>query len=147
MKKMMKPLAVAVIAGSMLTGCMGKFALTGNLYDWNKKVDGNRWVQEGVFLGLAVILPVYGLTLLVDGIVLNSVEWWTGSNPVAQAGEQKSVHGIDGSEALMTMRADGAIDVQVTTVTGEQTSFTMVQSGQVISVLDADGRALDIRSL
>jgi hypothetical protein len=28
------------------------------------------------------IIPVYGVCLFADYIVLNSIEWWTGENPV-----------------------------------------------------------------
>ena len=45
------------------------------------KVSENRWVNEAVFLGMNII-PVYGVCLFADYIVLNSIEWWTGENPV-----------------------------------------------------------------
>lgn len=140
-----KPLLVAVMAGSMLftTGCMGKFAITKKVYGWNKHATGDRWINEFIFVGMAVILPVYSLTLLVDGIIFNSIEWWSGSNPVAAAGQQKRVQGADGSVALMTMRADGAIDVQATSAKGKQSSFTLVRRDDAVLVLDEQGRPVD----
>lgn len=138
MKFALKPLAAIVIGSSVLmTGCMGKFALTDKLYTWNKQVDKNKWVQEGVFVALAVVLPVYGLALLADGIIFNSIDWWTGSNPIA-AGETRKVEGVDGSLALMTMRADGVIDVEVTSADGARTAFTLSQA-------DGEVQAGDIR--
>jgi hypothetical protein len=65
----------------LLSGCYGSFALTKKVYNWNGKV-GNKYVNEAVFLGLSVI-QVYSATFFIDGIVLNSVEFWTGSNPIA----------------------------------------------------------------
>lgn len=135
MKFALKPMAAIIIGSSLLmTGCMGKFALTDKLYTWNKQVDQNRWVQEGVFLALLVV-PVYGLTLLADGIVFNSVDWWTGSNPIA-AGETRNVDGVDGSQALMTMRADGVIDVEVTAADGAHGAFTLSMQDGVVNAGD-----------
>lgn len=143
-----KTLAIAVIASSvLLSGCMGKFALTKKLYKWNSTVGQDRWVNEIIFVGLAVILPVYGLSLLADGIVFNSIQWWTGDNPVAKAGDQQRVIGEDGSEALLTLQADGSIDVQATAASGERTAFTLVRSGDSVAVLGQDGLPLGVTLL
>ncbi len=143
-----KTLAIAVIASSvLLSGCMGKFALTKKLYKWNSTVGQDRWVNEIIFVGLAVILPVYGLSLLADGIVFNSIQWWTGDNPVAKAGDQQRVIGEDGSEALLTLQADGSIDVQATAASGERTAFTLVRSGETVAVLGQDGLPLGVTLL
>jgi hypothetical protein len=40
-------------------------------------------MREGVFL-LLVILPVYEFSLLIDGLLLNSIEFWTGDKPVKE---------------------------------------------------------------
>lgn len=142
---LIKPLVVAITAGSLLftTGCMGKFAVTKKVYGWNKHATGDRWVNEFIFVGMAVILPVYSLTLLVDGIIFNSIEWWSGSNPVAAAGQQKRVIGTDGSEALLTMRADGAIDVRAVSAKGKASAFTLVRKDDTVVVLDEQGRLVN----
>lgn len=135
-------LMVAIMAGSMLlstAGCMGKFAVTNKVYSWNKKAANERWVNEFIFVGMAVILPVYSLTLLVDGIIFNSVEWWSGSNPVAAAGQQKRIMAADGSEAVLTMRSDGAIDVTAKAKDGKRSSFTLVRRDDAVLVLDDKG--------
>jgi len=83
MKKFRKFVAVAMIAvmGFAMTGCVGSFALTNKVLDWNKGL-GNKFVQEIVFLGFHII-PVYPITIFGDAIILNLIEFWTGSNPVA----------------------------------------------------------------
>lgn len=63
------------------TACYGPFNLTKKLYDWNGKV-GDKFVNELVFFAFLVV-PVYEATLFIDGVILNSIEFWTGSNPVA----------------------------------------------------------------
>ena len=142
MKRAIKALVVGVLAGSMLAGCMGKFALTEKIYSWNKKVDKNRWINEGVFVAF-LIIPVYSLSLLADGLIFNSIDWWTGKNPIA-AGDTKTIHGDDGSVAQMTMRADGKIDVAVTAASGQQSQFTLVKDGDTVSAEDASGKKLDV---
>lgn len=83
MKKLKNLLLGVMISGMMisLSGCYGSFGLTKKLHSWNGSL-GNKFLEEAVFLGL-VIIPVYEVSLLIDGIFLNSVEFWTGSNPIA----------------------------------------------------------------
>lgn len=73
------------------TGCFGEFALTRKVYDWNKGIAGEdmvgKLVKTLVFYGLCII-PVYEVAGAIDIIVLNLIEFWTGSNPLAmKAGE------------------------------------------------------------
>ena len=63
------------------TSCIGGFKLTNKVYDFNKNL-GSKFVNELVFL-LMVIVPVYEISLLIDGLIINSIEFWTGSNPMA----------------------------------------------------------------
>lgn len=63
------------------SGCFGGFNLTRKVWNFNKNVSPNKWVQELVFLAL-VIVPVYGFASLIDAIFINSIEFWTGENPV-----------------------------------------------------------------
>ena len=76
--------AVALFA----SGCYGPFNLTRRLYQWNSQV-GDKWEKELVFL-LLVALPVYGLTTFGDAVVFNSMEFWTGNNPVDPPVRKKS---------------------------------------------------------
>lgn len=73
--------------GLVGTSCIGSFSLTSGIADWNRKVSEEKWVNELVFLGL-VIIPVYGFAILVDAILLNSIEFWSGSNPVENSSKQ-----------------------------------------------------------
>ncbi len=84
MKKIKTFLLATVFLTVSLTqySCIGSFQLTNNLYNWNRNDVGGKWGQELVFLAF-VVLPVYSLALLADGIVLNSIEFWTGQNPLA----------------------------------------------------------------
>lgn len=64
------------------SGCFGGFNLTRNVWQFNRNVSDNKWIQELVFLGL-VIVPVYAIASVIDAIFLNSIEFWTGDNPVS----------------------------------------------------------------
>lgn len=145
---LLKPLGVALTATSLLlsSGCMGSFTLTKKIYRWNQHVSGDRWVNEIVFL-VGLILPVYSLSLLADGVIFNSIQWWTGSNPVAAAGQQKRVVGADGSLAVMTLQADGRIAVKATSPEGDIATFTLVRNGDQVTALGLDDAPLDIARL
>jgi len=92
---------VAALAGSMLfSSCIGNFALTKKLLGWNKQI-GNKFVNELVFFAFWII-PVYEVTALADVLVLNSIEFWSGTNPIAQG---KSV--IDGKDGRYLVECDG----------------------------------------
>ena len=97
-------LSVAVVltllASFTFTSCIGSFALSNKLLSWNKQI-GNKFVNELVFFCFW-ILPVYEVTGLADILVLNSIEFWSGSNPVAQG---RSV--IDGADGRYLVDCDG----------------------------------------
>lgn len=77
----MKKLLIASMALILLlTGCTGPFALTKKVHAWQTSFD-DQWVDEAAFLG-CVILPVYSLSALGDALIFNSVEFWTGDNPM-----------------------------------------------------------------
>ena len=80
----MKKGIVTLLCASMivLSGCYGSNACFKKLHDWNGTL-GDKWINSIVHFFLFWI-PVYGVCLfLVDGLVLNTVEFWTGSNPLA----------------------------------------------------------------
>lgn len=82
--KKLKILLTILLMSSVLTtqtGCFGSFGLTMKVYDFNKGV-GDKWVQELVFLVMCAV-PVYEIAGFIDVVVLNTIEFWTGSNPVA----------------------------------------------------------------
>jgi hypothetical protein len=77
---MKKFIPALLIASILLTGCTGPFALTKKLHTGQTGFE-NKWVDEVAFLG-CIILPIYGLATVGDAIIFNSVEFWTGDNPM-----------------------------------------------------------------
>lgn len=105
MKKSKTILVCAMLSGSVLfSSCIGSFGLWNGLKNWNEGV-GNKFVNELIFLAFHIV-PVYEITYLVDVLVLNSIEFWSGSNPSASIGEVKTVQGENG-EYLVKTNEDG----------------------------------------
>lgn len=93
-KKVLFPvIAVALCASLTLPSCIGSFGLTQKLMTWNKNI-GNKFVNELVFIAFWIV-PVYEVSALADILVINSIEFWSGDNPVAHKGK-KVVEGQNG---------------------------------------------------
>lgn len=43
------------------------------------------------------VVPVYGIIYLANALVINSIEFWSGSNPMAGVGDVKKVKGENGN--------------------------------------------------
>ena len=82
MKKFTMTVATVLLLASTvgLNSCIGSFALTNRVMRWNNQV-GSKFLNELVFFAFWV-LPVYEVTSLADLIVINSIEFWSGSNPM-----------------------------------------------------------------
>ncbi|MBO7290204.1 MAG: DUF3332 domain-containing protein [Bacteroidaceae bacterium] len=105
MKKHFKISALLLAATIVLSSCIGSFRLTNNIKDWNETV-GNKFVNEIVFVALHIV-PVYPIAMFVDAVVLNSVEFWTGDNLVAEPGETKVVKNSAGEEVEIVATENG----------------------------------------
>ncbi len=102
-KKGLTLLVATTLASSVLfSSCIGSFGLTNKLLDWNRNID-TKFVNELVFLALCIV-PVYEISVLADAVVLNSIEFWSGSNPVAATGTVKKVSTDKGNYAIETQK-------------------------------------------
>lgn len=88
MKKNRLTLFTAVLLSSciLFSSCIGSFGLSKKLLSWNQNV-GDKFVNELVFFAFW-ILPVYEISMLADVVVINSIEFWSGSNPIASNTQQ-----------------------------------------------------------
>jgi len=136
MKKINLSVAALLLAGSMLcSSCMvGSFSLFNKYREWQTNMSGNKFVNAVV--GFVIGGICYGVCYFVDSLVLNTIEFWSGSNPMA-AGETKTVKGQDGRYYAVTTLKNG---YEVKAPTGEITlfihndaddSWSMQQNGQV----------------
>ena len=77
---------VLVSVMGISTACYGPFNLTRNVYHWNSNIKGSgevneKWMKEFVFFGM-IIIPVYMFSALLDAFIFNSIQFWSGSNPI-----------------------------------------------------------------
>jgi hypothetical protein len=121
-------------------GCIGRFELTRKVYQFNREVDTNKWIQWLAFLVLNVV-PVYSFAVLIDAIFANSVEFWTGDNPVNASveGATKVVYGPGGEVVRMTRLAAGIMDVDMTAPDGTKSEVTLVLEHDTVAAYDRDG--------
>lgn len=81
-KTTVKKVAMAVTVASLtgaLSACVGSNAVTDKVMQFNLEVVDNRYARGGVNI---LLTPIYALTLAVDVVVFNSLEFWTGENPL-----------------------------------------------------------------
>lgn len=91
---------ILLLAGSiMFTSCIGSFSLSNKVLAWNKQV-GNKFVNELVFFAFWIV-PVYELSLTADVLVLNTIEFWSGNNPVTASAKI-----VDGKDARYLVQRD-----------------------------------------
>lgn len=95
-KKNTLKLAAMLLVTPLVTGCVGSNFTTKKLMEFNVKVVDNRYARGGVNFLLA---PVYGFTTLADYFVVNSIEFWTGSNP------------FDGTPHIFDSKVETMIDI------------------------------------
>ena len=90
-KQLIVATIVAISASVMMQSCIGSFALFNKVRAWNDQVD-NKFVNELVFVAMW-ILPVYELSFAADMLILNSIEFWSGTNPALAQNQTKVVDG------------------------------------------------------
>lgn len=107
-----KGIALVLVAavGALSTGCFGKFQLTRKVYDMNQSID-EKYVRSAA-TWIFVIVQVYTVAALLDLIVFNVIEFWSGENPVAEAKVTK-VYAHGNGRTVLTLSRDGSATVAV----------------------------------
>ena len=127
MKKLISVLLVGCILLSV--SCTGPFKLTKRVHAWQTSFE-NKWVDEVAFLG-CVILPVYSLSTLGDAIIFNSIEFWTGDNPMDDDAVKLEE---DGKTVEMALQEDGSIRIS-----DGQRILSLERTSNGVTATDADG--------
>ena len=118
MKKFNIGVAVALLAGSvMCSSCIGSYRLFNKYEKWQCNMTNNKYVNG--IVGLLIEWIVAPVCLLVDTVVLNTIEFWSGTNPMS-AGTTTTVKGQDGRLYTVKVLKDG---YEVKAPTGEITLF------------------------
>jgi hypothetical protein len=129
MRKLVVFFMIAVFS-TVSVGCTGTFKVTKELYKFHRKQD--KWVDEILFLGFAVF-QVYSITLLGDAIIFNSIEFWTGKNPITSNTEANNT---------VAMKYDSKTkDIEVSNLnTGK--SFVLARTDNGVIAKDRNGKVL-----
>jgi hypothetical protein len=143
--KFVSSLLIAVLLTTAV-GCYGSFQLVNKVYKFNGGL-GTKFVNELGFL-VMVIVPVYGVATFIDVVVLNTIEFWTGKNPMTQNDGTRTIALPEGNLTMKTTNGtyefsqmvNGKLEcVRVETNNG--VTIAKDQSGNVLakSVRIADG--------
>ncbi|GHT67665.1 membrane protein [Bacteroidia bacterium] len=130
MKKIkLSVVALAVgISALLVSSCIGSFGLTNKVLKWNQKVTNQKWINELVYLVFWVV-PVYEISLFIDGVILNTIEFWSGSSPLSSV--DKVIKGTKG-EYHVKSNANG-YDIEFLS-TGEKAQLLFDQNSKTWSI-------------
>ena len=143
-KTSFKVAAVLMSATLLCSSCIGSFGLFNKYEKWQCSMTHNKYVNG--IVGIILQPIVGGVCLFVDAVVLNTIEFWSGNNPVTASTTQK-VMGQDGRYyAVKTLKNGYEVKAPSGEVTlfihDQQTdSWSMTQNGVTKEIFrfNADG--------
>jgi hypothetical protein len=158
-------LTLPAVTAVTTTGCFGSFSLTRSMHGWIGSWK-SKWVSWLGFLGF-LIIGAYGVTTLVDGLVLNAIEFFKGKpvldNQYTQGkintitagtsrheagGEALVLHG-DPEDKTLRVRHEGAdgrtTEVEIHDLDGEGFALTTPGGGNLLACTEADRTLLILR--
>ena len=103
------------------------------------------------FIGLNIV-PVYWVASFADVLVLNSIEFWTGSNPVAASNEVKVVKNNAGENVQISAiengysLTNGTNELQLIYNEAEMTWNAVYenQSTEIVKIIDDNNALLSV---
>lgn len=140
MKKAITLMLILTVTTSI--GCTGSFNLTKKVYNAHRS-QTDKWADELFFLG-CVLIPIYGIATWADAIIFNSIEFWTGENPVAlnDNNEKKFVNN-KGEEVTVAYNAEtDQITLQSKTENGESPKIVLERTDGAVLAKDEAGNIL-----
>ncbi len=107
-----------------MVNCFGQFGLTRSIYRINAGINIGSGKVAGFFRSLLFLFPFsigYYFAMILDVLLFNLIEFWTGSNPVSKAdfnekGERVTMHKAETGETieLTELKWGEEMDVRVT---------------------------------
>jgi len=137
---------LSILAISMLLILSGNFGLSGKVRKFNLETSQDRWGREIVFVVLYVI-PVYPFAGLLDILVFNSIEFWTGTNPINGSASVTPIAmdewtTEDGTKVTMQGLPDNSIDVNVVRPNGDTRFFNLTRTDEGVTARDEAGNVI-----
>lgn len=105
-KTALKVVAMGVLATS-LTGCIGQMGTSQLVTKANLGAVDNRYGRAGLFVLLS---PVYGIAATADLFIFNTIEFWTGKNPITGKAPAVADMPVDA-----IFKVNGSLDHSLTT--------------------------------
>lgn len=142
-------LATVMLSTVVTSGCFGSFPLTRKLHNYNKTFSKDKFVQELFFFATAFIVPVYSVAGLIDVVILNSQEFWTGKSSMSSSGPETKVktlvRGNVTIKQTMTQLASGRTLVLEETVDGKFKSRTTLRQDAGAAMVSSETEFADGR--
>ncbi|MGF1724435.1 DUF3332 domain-containing protein [Photobacterium nomapromontoriensis] len=107
MKKIAYKAVAMTILATSLTGCIGQMGTSQLVTKANLTVVDNRYARAGLYVLLA---PVYGIAATADLFIFNTIEFWTGRNPIT--GKSPA---LADTPMNAVIKVNGQLDRQLTT--------------------------------
>jgi len=135
-------LLLFVLTPTFASGCFGGFQLTKKVYQFNRTISYDKWIRWITFLVFSVA-PVYGIAFGIDVVFANSIEFWSGSNPItAKAGKSRVAYGPRGEIVRTTRISARTVRLDLTDSEGRQHTLTLVREVESVAALSATGTLL-----
>lgn len=137
----MKRRAWVLLAAMATSGCLGTSALSEKVKKFNLSATENRYGRAAIFLGLQV-LYVSRICTALDLLFFNSVEFWTGKNPISgkralvelPVADAARLGGSSVERAQVEWKAQDRALLLVELTSGERCSLDLVREGDHYSV-------------
>lgn len=125
MRKLTKIMVLlfVILIGSITMNCYGRFILIKKVHGWTGSTFANKYVRSLVWFPIVI----FGGTIggFIDYVILNPLEFWTGSNPLAMAPGESETHyaNVDDHRVKMTASLN---KFEITIDPGKETEKTRI---------------------
>ena len=137
MKLRLRSLALACAFAIAASGCYVGWNLTRKVHKWNGSVSSSKFVDSIITWGL-IIIPVYELSLVADFFIFNTIETFTGSNPISRLEDGSAQVRVAGHDYLLRPSGAGAVEVSRDGVVVGRATL----AGASVTARDTSGRVL-----
>jgi hypothetical protein len=116
-------ISVAAVFLTTAAGCFGRFRAVNAIYDFNKDATDNGVVRSLLMVGL-LFVQAYTVAFLIDAIVLNTMDFFNGTNKVAAVQTLP-----DGTNVEMAKLDADTVRVRQVDPAGRERTFDIVRVG------------------
>ena len=119
----------------------------GKVRKFNLDFNPGRWERELLFFAFYVI-PVYPFSGMIDILIINSIEFWTGTNPISDEPSvtpvsSRSFTTDDGTQVTMTRgESEDTLNVELVTTAGQTRNLELVRTPNGVIVKDEQGKEI-----